>query len=473
MTDPDSKPEDLDQMGNTLTARAGSAIDADRPHRSRGATSIVGWAVVSRCLAAAAFFAVNMVLARDLGVDAFGTAAVVVSVSVFGAFAVSGGTNRSSLREVSAALATGNPSRAARALHDVVRILRWSVPIGGLLSFVAASALTWSTGDGLLLGLGGALLSMTLGVVLVTADVMRALGETRLSSMLAGRSGGAVVQLVFLVVLLGGWLAGGMTAVSAIVLYALAVGLVLVPSLIVLFRWREKRVGGVEPAVDGSAVHVRNSLPFLVNQMALLANGQVDLWTGSVVLSEQQVGLYAAGLRPVAVVSLPQQASELVMTPRIAALHARGEPIRMEREARTSATFATIGSLVLIVPLLVAPELILTVAFGSDFVDATPVLRILAVGQLFNAFTGPCNAVLTMTGRERLVMTMSIVGVCASLTASIVGSLLGGTTGLAIGAAATTAGLWLVMWMLARRVAGVWTHASGRILLRSIRRAPA
>jgi hypothetical protein len=74
-----------------------------------------------------------------------------------------------------------------------------------------------------------------------------------------------------------------------------------------------------------------------------------------------------------------------------------------------------------------------------------------------------------MTGRARLVMSMSVAGGVASLLASVAGASLGGATGLAIGASVTTAGLWLVMWVLARRVAGVWTHASWRILIERVR----
>lgn len=439
--------------------------ERDVLHEPRATKRIASWAIASRVLAAAAFFVVNMVLARQLGVDAFGTVAVVGSVAVFGAFAVSGGANRSSMREISASLATDDTARAARALHDVVRILRWSVPLGGLLALVTTALLTWSSDRSIALGIAGAVLAIALGLVLVLADVIRALGETRLSSMLAGRSGGALVQVVFVVVLLSSQLATTSSPLAAVMLYALAVVLVLVPATFVLRRWLRVRLGGVEASSGDAAVHARNSVPFLVNQMALMANGQVDLWTGSVVLTDDQVGLYAAGLRPVAVVSLPMQAAELVMSPRIAAMHARGEHDRMEREARTSATLATVGAVVLVLPLLIAPELLLTIAFGSDFADAAPVLRILAVAQLFNAFTGQCNSVLTMTGRERLVMTMSVVGGVVSLLASIVGASLGGAIGLAIGASVTTAALWLVMWVLARRVAGVWTHASWRILM--------
>jgi O-antigen/teichoic acid export membrane protein len=355
-------------------------------------------------------------------------------------------------------------------LRDVVRILRWSVPLGGLLTFAIAAALTWSSGDGVVLGVAGGLLAIGLGLVLVLADVIRALGETRLSSMLAGRSGGAVVQVAFVVVLLASHLGKTSSALTAVLLYAVAVVLVLVPSFLVLRRWLRVKVGGVAPAADESAVHLRNSLPFLVNQMALMANGQVDLWTGSVLLSEQEVGLYAAGLRPVAVVSLPAQAAELVMSPRIAAYHARGERAQMEHEARASATLATVGAALLVLPLLIAPELLLTIAFGPDFAGAATVLRILALGQLFNSFTGQCNSVLAMTGHERLVMTMSIAGGLVSLVASVVGAVLGGSTGLAIGASVTTAGLWLVMWVLARRVAGVWTHASWSIAVERWRR---
>ncbi len=428
------------------------------------------WALASRILAAAAFFAANVVLGRSLGVDGFGVTTVATTVAIFASFAVSGGTNRSLLRELTAAVTVGDHPRAARALHDTLAILRWSAPLGAALAFGVTVPLTWSTGDAFALGAAAALLATLLGVTLVVADALRALGELRIASLLAGRSGGALVQLMFVAGLLACAAVDVATPLTAVTIYSLAAVAALVPSLALLVRYRRRVLGDVPPVSGPSAVHARNSLPFLFNQMALLVNGQADLWTASALLSAQEVGLYAAAVRPVAIVALPLQAAEIVMTPRIAALHATGDRELMELEARRSATFVTVGSLALFVPLLIVPELALSVMFGPEFAGAATVLRILAIGHLCNAVTGQCNTVLAMTGRERLVLAMSLAGVAASVVAGVLGAVLGGMAGLALGATVTTSGLWLIMWGLARRVTGVWTHASVAPLVRRARR---
>jgi O-antigen/teichoic acid export membrane protein len=418
------------------------------------------WALTSRVLAAGGFFGANVLLGRSLGVDGFGVATVAMTVAVFASFAVSGGTNRSLLRELTGAIAVDDHPRAARALHDVIGILRWSVPLGAGLAFVITVALSWSSAEPIPLGLAAALLATLLGTTLVIADALRALGELRMSSLLAGRSGGAAVQLTLMAGLIVCVWLGWSTPLTAVIVYSLAVAVALVPAAILVMRFRQRVLGDVPPVRGASAVHLRNSLPFLFNQMALLINGQVDLWVASALLSADQLGLYAAGLRPVTIVSLPLQAAEIVMTPRIASLHAIGDRRRMEREARRSATYVTAGSLALFLPLLVAPELALTLMFGPEFAGGAVVVRILAIGQLCNAVTGQCNTVLAMTGHERLVLGMSLLGVVGSIVASAAGALLGGLTGLALGAMITTSGLWLIMWILARRVTGVWSHAT-------------
>jgi O-antigen/teichoic acid export membrane protein len=105
------------------------------------------------------------------------------------------------------------------------------------------------------------------------------------------------------------------------------------------------------------------------------------------------------------------------------------------------------------------PDLFLG-AFGSGYLTAATILRILALGQLVNALTGPVGTVVVAAGLERLYMTsMMIVALLMAVALAIVVPRAG-----PVGAAATTAmmSICLNVWLAAvvRRRLGLHTYVT-------------
>jgi O-antigen/teichoic acid export membrane protein len=416
------------------------------------------WALGSRIAAAAAFAGVSAVLSRRLGPAGFGTFSVAVSVGLAGSFVASGGMNRVLLRDVAAALARDNRSRAATLIRDGLRTLVASMPAGGVLTALIAALLLH---DGWQLVAAVALFALAQAVLLVTSDLLRALGEVRLANLSAGRSGGAAVLVPFLLLILaaGTWL----DATRTIALYLITAALVGLISWFVLAHVR-RRLGAPEPIVRMRTIGLAAGMPFALTQVALFMSTQVDLWVAQAVFDGEDLGLYAAALRVMSLVSLPLQSAQLAMVAGISALYALGRTQELERRVRRAAALVAVPAGALLVVCIVAAPLVLTVVFGSDFEEGAPALAILATGELVNVLSGLCGIVLAMSGHERLVLVVTLIGVTAAAAADVIGANLGGITGLAIGSAVTTAGLYVALWAFARSRVGVWTHPSLKVL---------
>jgi hypothetical protein len=72
--------------------------------------------------------------------------------------------------------------------------------------------------------------------------------------------------------------------------------------------------------------------------------------------------------------------------------------------------------------------------------------------------SGNPQHVLTMTGRHRVVVLVNVVSAAVLVLGGTAGALLLGAPGLAAGSAASLALQNGVLWWLARRELGIWTH---------------
>ena len=68
-------------------------------------------------------------------------------------------------------------------------------------------------------------------------------------------------------------------------------------------------------------------------------------------------------------------------------------------------------------PLILFPEFLLNLVFGSEFASAAGVLRLLALAQVVNAAFGPNVALLNMTHNERRVTRAMAVALTVNIVA--------------------------------------------------------
>lgn len=431
----------------------------------------VAWSMGSRVLAGVSFLLVNSYLARRLGPADFGVTAVVTSVAMFGAFIVSAGVNRVLLRNVAGGLATSRVEQVSLELSFARRLLIASIPIGGAITFVMSAFFVRNASDVVSASIAGSLVAVGAGLMLLLADLLRGLGEVPMANLGAGRNGGAIAMTLFagLLMMTGH---GLLTSTSALLLNVVALTISVLISYVIYRRFRPREVSRPTSISEGAQrAFVASSLTFMGTQVAAYAASQVDLWVVSGNLSEASAGIYAAALRLMGIVSMPLLAAQLVVSPRIAALRARGHMQELEALVRRTATILTVPAVLILLPCLVAPASILTLFYGRRYAGGAFVLAALGFAQMVNAATGLCGITLAMCSKERLMFLNAVLWTVLSFTFDLLAARIYGLNGVAVASALTTAGQFITLWVIARISLGVWTHP-GRLRMPA-RSAPA
>ena len=416
------------------------------------------WSLGSRILGGVSVLLVNVALARRLGPADFGTVAVVTSVSMFGALIVCGGTSRVLLRSIAGSLGTDSEHLIDIDLAIARRVLLVTLPMGALVTFLMSAYFIRRAEDAWSASLAGAFVAIGAGLMFYMADVLRGLGEVRLANLGAGRNGGALATGLFMVLLL---VTGNdlLSSTGALGLNIVALIVSLAASLLVYRRFRPQfptRSDAVDRSVQ--RLFIISSMTFLGTQLAMYVASQIDLWVGSSNLPEASVGVYAAALRLMGMVSMPLVAAQLMFSAPIARLWAQRNPAELEVMVRRTVTVIAVPSLVILVPCVLFPGEILSLLYGKRYSTGGFVLAVLALAQIVNVLTGLCGTVLGMCGKESLLLRTALLWSVLSLVFDLLGVRLFGIRGLAVASALTSSGQFLMLWLIARMTLRIWTH---------------
>ena len=141
----------------------------------------------------------------------------------------------------------------------------------------------------------------------------------------------------------------------------------------------------------------------------------------------------------------------------IARLYAEKNIGQLQRALTRLAQAQFAGVMALCIPLLVAPEFLLSLVFGQQYGPAANTLRILALAQMVTSAFGLNAALLNMTHHERRVSRAMMFALGLNLLLMPILALRWGKIGGAIALAAALI-LWNVLtWVDARRLLGLET----------------
>lgn len=181
-------------------------------------------------------------------------------------------------------------------------------------------------------------------------------------------------------------------------------------------------------------------LPFLA--LALVGAGitQADALLVGALLGPEAVGLYAAPARLILAVSFGAGTITVYYAPRIAALHAAGERVQLQRLLTIAAWLSTTYTVATAMVLVTFGRDLLAL-FGSGFTDAYPILLVLLVAPLVVGITGPTPVVANMAGLQSLTLRAFAFWGLANLAANVVLIHFFGLMGAAAATASTLAAL--------------------------------
>lgn len=400
----------------------------------------------------------NAILARIVDHGTLGAYFLVFSMVTFGTTIAQLGLDRTVVRLVAAARATGNTGRARRSIRLVFTIgVATSAALAllvalGLGNFVAVHIYHSQAVAGVV-GIAAAWIIVN-ALLSLTAETFRGLKRFWSATLFSGLAVDIVLVLAFGAL----WIAGVRPSLAQAVGLTAAATLVALIAGAVMLRRRVVRLSGDEPV--GAREVVGISLPLLVTSLASFCVGTgVDLWVVGHFSTKSDVALYGAASRLVFFVATPLIIISQVVPPIIAELHARGEREELERTLRSVSTVAGIPAALVLGTFVVAGGFIMSLVYGSYFRHGATVLVILSCARLVAVCTGSSGATLMMTGHQRTMMVLTIASGIFSVTAEILLAPRYGITGVAAATCAAQTIQNALQLVFARVRVGIWTHA--------------
>lgn len=203
------------------------------------------------------------------------------------------------------------------------------------------------------------------------------------------------------------------------------------------------------------------SIPLLVTQLINIANANMDIWFIKGALPASEVAFYGVASKLVFFIGFFLSISSTVLAPYVHELRHSEDKMALQRISQKIATIAFVPGLLVFLVFQLAPELVLRILYGEGYAQASDILRLLALGHLCSALSGPCGYMLIMFGAGRRLLWVSLICTAISISMFTVCFLLQ----LPIELFAVCTGLSLLIYQIAlwdscRNICGVKTHVS-------------
>lgn len=438
----------LEPAETTAVAEVGQEIG----QIARGA----GLGLVGNVVNTAVTYLFGILIARQIGADAFGLYTLgVTAVTLASRFTVAG-LDRGLMRYASISRGQGQ-TLALRRLSLWALLLAAGTGLAGALWFGLAPAtvlrtLRWDDKTALLpllRSLAPALPALTLiGVAVAGTQAFRTMRYRVLVVNIIqplARLGLALLLVALM----------GATALAPTLAFTLTQLLGLGLALFFLARLIGQMPAPTSAPVSAGGVRrlVRFSLPLSLSNVLDYLNGRTEILVLGMFLAAGMAGIYNAAGRLAALGLFALTAFNAIFAPVISDLHHRREWERLGTLYKLVTRWTLVVAMpVLILQVVFAPALM--ALFGPDFVEGATALRLLSLGQLVNLATGAVGVMLIMTGRSALTLFNSVLMVGGALALDVLFVPRWGLNGAALAGALTIAGINLLrlgqVWWLFR-----------------------
>jgi O-antigen/teichoic acid export membrane protein len=412
-------------------------------------------------------------LARMLSKQELGAYFLALTIVSLGAVVGSLGLPKTVVRLVAENMGVGRPERVRRVIRTVLGL--------GVLGTLGISLAYLLGGNlvsehlfhsSLLVGVTGLLAGwIAIAVVQeITAETFRGFHDIRLATLLgglatAGKSGGLIMRVLLLGVLVLLWVRSEQTSLATVILVCIGSGSVSVVLSLWLLYGKVSSLDSSEGAEDEEPVSAKevldDAIPFLGIALTSFVLLSADIWILGALGSLKEVGIYGAASRLVLFVAMPLLIVNLVLPPIIAEMYAQGRTVALERTLRTFSTLSGVPSLLVLIVFMLLGGPILGLVYSKPIYHSDPavlVLLILSAAKLTAVWSGSCGMVLQFTGYQSSMLRVSVLTSPLFFVVAILATQRYGPVGVACAAGATTALQNVIMVLLAKRKTGMWTH---------------
>jgi len=173
-------------------------------------------------------------------------------------------------------------------------------------------------------------------------------------------------------------------------------------------------------------------------------------------LSEEAVGELRASERLGILIAFIVSVTNVIVLPRIARAFYEQDHAAVARQGRWASRINFTLALPIAAGVMVFPETLLSLVFGDAYRGAALYLRILGATHLISAVTGPIEAMLTMTGRENILVRINLASLIVSVSLYILLIIWFGPLGFALAYISQMAFKKTVCLFIVWRTMGVW-----------------
>ena len=432
-------------LRSTLRARIGS--DEESQQSAFAALKVL----IIRCVGAALAYASQVLLARVLGQTDYGIFALVwVWILVLGHLSPLG---------FAQAVCRFAPHYEARDEKD---LLRGFLQTGAL--FVAGASLAIAALGGVVLWFAGAYIETVYVLPFAIALIVFPLFALQdYVENIARAFNWTIIAITPPFIIRHGLIGTGVLGAYLLgmpVSASFAIGIALVATLVSLlvqtgFVWiRLQKIVSAGPRKKRMGEWLKTSMPLVFVDGTLILFSNADILILSLFVEPATIALYFAASRILQLVAFVQYAATAATAQRFTALNALGDANALNLLARTTTRLTLIASVGAAFVIYLAAPFLLDL-FGEGFDGAMPVLAILMVGLIAQAFAGPGEDLLNMLGEERACATTCVAALILNIALNFALIPTLGMAGAAIATAASVATRSLILTYLVKRRLGL------------------
>lgn len=383
------------------------------------------WAFVLKIISAGSGFVMNLVIARQLGVEEAGYFFLSLSiVTVLVALGLQG-FNNALIRFIAGFAANKEKRKVAESYSfGILRVL----PLVAVFALIIWSFSQWISDSFFSKPLLSAVLG-TMGLAVVPLAIIQFHGFAfqglkRIFLAMFAQSAALPIILIPLMLIVKPDRASDTGVCYLLVCIVLSVVMVLL--------WFSINT----PAWLIPSCTVRVQIGATLGSLFLISFFNiVTQWAGQLMLGGlaevRDVAIFATAQRTAMLTSFILVAVNAIAAPKFAAAFARNDIQAIKETALASGRIMTLFAIPVVLFILVEAEWIMG-WFGPEFRQGAMVLRILAVGQLVNVLTGSVGYLLQMTGRENLYRNNVFAACLLMVVGGFFAAMLWGVTGVAV-----------------------------------------
>lgn len=386
------------------------------------------WAIFSRILAIGLSLFFNMMIARMLTPSEMGSFFLALSLVSF--FSVLGqiGLPQVVVRLVAESISINMFGRAKQAIYKSLIISTCSgscvamvfyFGLGGWISSVVLHSNTLYLIVGLISF--SILINSIQGVI---TETYRGFHDIKAASLISS----VLPQVLIVGILAVLWLIHKHVTLSQVFILTIISSIVVLFTSLFLLRKNFSELG--TPGKSSYFELLSIGLPLCAIQITVFIATQADLWIVGSFLSEQDVAIYGSTQKLLLLLTMTHSLMIAVAQSSVSELFIKGEKRKLEIMIQTLTIVACFPSFLILSGYLFFGEDILTFVFGVFYKVAFVPLLILAIGQFLSMLMGPADMLLVMTGFQKKLMPLIIVGSILRILLAILLTLSHGLLGL-------------------------------------------